>query len=553
MSYSASLSTCERNLDRVRNRDFRLAPLLFAIAILLALTGAASPGAQAAGRPDRILIKLKPGALAGEVEDFHTRSRTRMLKHFREMEDLQVIELPPGCSAADLIARYQQSGLVEFAEPDFLITPASAPNDPHALDGSAWYFQNTGEGGGLAGADIHAIEAWSTLHSASNVVVALIDTGLRIDHEDIAPNLWTNPGEIPGNGIDDDGDGIIDDVHGINAFANSGDVSDVVGHGTQVAGVAGARGNNGIGVSGVAWQVQLMSCRYVDNVGSGSLSDLIQCFDYARSKGAKVINASFVSTNYSASLLAAVTSCRTAGIVVVAAAGNSSINNDALPYYPASFNLDNIIAVAATTRQDALADYSNWGATSVDLGVPGSDMVTTSAANNSAYTFNSGTSFCTAMMSGAMALMRARFPSDTPKQLIDRVLAAVDPIPALAGKCLSGGRLNLARAPGAERGGRLCIFRQRGEPASASAVHRRLLWGIGRVVLELWRRLVQHQPEPGSHLHHGRIVCGQPHGDHRAGRDQQHQSPGDGGGQLRDRERHLQLADAGICDSARSG
>lgn len=444
MSLQDSARFSRGEWNRVLDSSFVVA-FLFSILLLATLADSAT---AAPAREDRILIRLKPGVSAARVAEFHTRSRTRLLHHFRSMNDLQVIELPPGLGAADAIASYQGSGMVEFAEPDFWISSAATPNDPALTDGSQWYYHNLGQNGGVVGADIHALEAWDTLHSATNVIIAIIDTGLRANHEDLIANLWTNPGEIPGNGLDDDGDGVIDDVHGLNAASNNGDITDLVGHGTQVAGVMGADGNNGLGIVGTAWSVQLMSCRYVDDSGNGSLSDVIQGFDYARDKGAKVINASFVSTDYSASLLVAINSCRSAGIVVVAAAGNSSENNDTNPNYPASFSLDNIISVAASTRSDTLADYSGYGATTVDLAAPGNDIATTSIRGTGAYTVNSGTSFSTAMVSGAMALLRARFPLYTPKQLIDRMLSTVDPLPALAGKCVSGGRLNLARALG---------------------------------------------------------------------------------------------------------
>ena len=374
--------------------------------------------------------------------------RSRVHRHFHALGDLQVLELPPGGDVPAHLDAYRRSGLVAFAEPDYYVTPALTPNDPGFVNGDQWHLRNVGQSGGTPGADIHAVDAWDTLSAATNVIVAMIDTGLLATHEDLVPNLWTNPGEIPGNGIDDDGDGIVDDVHGLNAFANTGNIADPIGHGTMVAGFIGAAANNGFGVAGVAWKVQLMMCRYIDDAGNGSVSDIIQCFDYARTKGAKVINASFVSTVYSSALHTAMSNCRTAGIVIVAAAGNTASNNDVTPAYPGSDTLDNVIAVAATDRFDALASYSSYGATSVDLGAPGSEIMSTTSWANDGYGSSSGTSFSTAIVSGAMALMRARYPSDTPAQLIQRVLSAVDPLPSLAGKCLSGGRLNLARALG---------------------------------------------------------------------------------------------------------
>jgi PKD repeat protein len=221
-----------------------------------------------------------------------------------------------------------------------------------------------------------------------------------------------------------------------------------MGHGTQVAGVAGAVGNNGKGVTGVAWGVRLMACRFFDDDGMGSISDAVECIDYARQHGAHVINASFVSSGYSSSLYNAINACRSAGIIFVAAAGNDSIDNDASPQYPASYDLDNIVAVAATTRTDGLASYSNHGATSVDLGAPGSSLTTTYHNGDSSYVLNSGTSFSAPVVAGAFALMRQRYSGEGYRQMIDRVLAATDPLTALEGKTVSGGRLNLYQALG---------------------------------------------------------------------------------------------------------
>jgi subtilisin family serine protease len=360
----------------------------------------------------------------------------------------QVLQLPPGANVPALLQAYQQSGLVTVAEPDYLVRPALTPNDPYYASGQLWHLHNTGQNGGVADADIDAPEAWDARTSASNILVAIVDTGVRFSHQDLAANMWVNPGEIAGNGVDDDGNGYVDDVHGINAAANNGNPNDPFGHGTQVAGMAGAVGNNGVGVATAAWRVRLMACRFYDDAGNGSISDAIECFDYARARGAHIINASFVTTGYSSTFYNTVNACRTAGILVVAAAGNDAANNDTTPYYPASFNLDNVIAVAASSRSDALASYSNYGATSVDLAAPGSELFTTANTSDSAYTQNSGTSFAAPLTASALALLKARFPSDTYLQLRSRLFNAVDALPALTGKCVTGGRLNLAKALG---------------------------------------------------------------------------------------------------------
>lgn len=347
-----------------------------------------------------------------------------------------------------MITNYLQSGLVEFAEPDYRLQPAAEPNDPRYLDGSLWHLHNTGQSGGVNDADIDGPEGWDTMRHATNVIVAVVDTGVRYTHEDLAPNMWVNSGEIPGNGIDDDGNGYVDDVHGINAAAEDGNPVDLAGHGTQVAGFIGAAGNNGKGVAGVAWSVQLMALRFFDDAGNGYITDAVECINYARLNGAHIINASFGTPGYSSTLHSAIDSCRDAGIIMVAAAGNDATDTDATPTYPASFDLDNIVSVAATTRTEALASFSNFGATTVDLGAPGASLVTTSRSGDTSYTTGSGTSFAAPVTAGAFALMKARHPTETYLQHINRVYDAVDPLASLQGKTLTGGRLNLANALG---------------------------------------------------------------------------------------------------------
>jgi subtilisin family serine protease len=368
------------------------------------------------------------------------------MTEFTAIEGIQLLKLPPGRDIPAVIDRYQRSGLVDFAEPDLQLELALAPNDPAYTSGSLWHLYNYGQNSGLIDADIDAPEAWDQITTATNILVALVDSGLRHTHEDLAANVWINSGEIPGNGIDDDADGYVDNVYGINAAAGTGQPIDLIGHGTMVAGLVGAVGGNGRGVTGVAWRVNLLPCRFTDDAGNVFLSNAAKAMDFARAKGARIINASFINTLYSGTLYAAINSCRAAGIIVVAAAGNAGVNNDNTPYYPASYNLDNIVAVAATTRGDVLASYSNYGAASVDLAAPGSELNTTYNTADNAYTFNSGTSFSAPVVTGALALLRSRHPSATHRQIINQLLNTTDRLPSLAGKCVSGGRLNLARA-----------------------------------------------------------------------------------------------------------
>ncbi|HVR35443.1 MAG TPA: S8 family serine peptidase, partial [Methylomirabilota bacterium] len=432
-----------------------LCRLWVSMGLRMLLVGVLSAGAMtvhgAEGVPfreGRLLIQPRAGLPVARLAELHEEVGSLMKREWPALGGVQEIQLPPGLGVEAGVRRYQRSELVEFAEPDYLLFPAATPNDPKYADGSLWHLHNTGQNGGVNDADIDAPEGWDTLHSATNIIVAIVDSGIRVTHEDLAANLWVNPGEIPGNGIDDDGNGYVDDVHGINAAAGDGNPVDLMGHGTQVAGVAGAVGNNGKGVTGVAWGVRLMACRFFADDGTGSVADAVECIDYARRHGAHVINASFVSSGYSSSLYNAINACRSAGIVFVAAAGNDSNDNDATPRYPASYDLDNIVSVAATTRTDGLASYSNFGAGSVDLGAPGSSMTTTYHSGDSSYVLNSGTSFSAPVVAGAFALMRQRYSGEDHRQLIDRVLAATDPLPALSGKTVSGGRLNLYQALG---------------------------------------------------------------------------------------------------------
>jgi subtilisin family serine protease len=235
-------------------------------------------------------------------------------------------------------------------------------------------------------------------------------------------------------------------------LTSTNDPLDDNGHGTQMAGVIGAMGNNGKGITGVAWKVQLMACKCISAGGNGTESDLITCIDYARTNGAKVINASLDTTGYSQALSNTIFSTRTAGIIFVASAGNNSQDIDVTPHYPAAYGIDNILSVAYTARNDTLGMFSDFGATNVDLAAPGDQIYSTYYTGDSSYyppfNFipNAGTSFAAAYVSGACALMIAKYPAESAQQIISRILNAVDPVPALAGKCVTGGRLNLRKA-----------------------------------------------------------------------------------------------------------
>ena len=372
-----------------------------------------------------------------------------MLKTFVALGNVQVLQIGPTETVEEAVAIYRASGLVDIAEPDYKLSASVTPNDPDFINGNQWALHNIGIQGGAINADIHASQGWDTLHDASNVVVAVVDSGIRYTHQDLAGNIWNNPNEIPGNGIDDDHNGIIDDYHGVNAIVDGGDPMDDNGHGTHVAGIIGAIGNNGLGTVGVAWKVQLMACKFLDSTGNGDTSDAIQCIDYARKNGARIINASWGGPDYSSALYTAISNARTAGIIFVTAAGNDAQNLDIYANYPAGYNLDNILTVCATTDLDLFeSGYSNYSSTKVHVGAPGTYIYSTWNGSDQSYAFESGTSMASPYVAGVCALLRARFPAENERQIIERVLASVDPLPSLQGKCSSGGRVNLEKALG---------------------------------------------------------------------------------------------------------
>ncbi len=273
----------------------------------------------------------------------------------------------------DRIAALKASGRFEYVEPDFIRALNAQPTDNTFSDGTLWGLRNTGQNGGVSGADIGAMAAWDITTGSTNVIVAVVDTGIRYTHQDLTANVWRNPGESAGgretNGIDDDGDGYIDNVHGINAITGSGNPMDDNGHGSHVSGTIGEATNNGHPHVGVAWNVRLMACRFLDAGGGGYISDEIECLQFALAKGARVINASYGGYFYSQTEFEVIRDLRDHGVLFVAAAGNDAWNNASyLHHYPSSHDLPNIIAVAALDRTDHLACFSNFGQTTVDLG-----------------------------------------------------------------------------------------------------------------------------------------------------------------------------------------
>lgn len=407
-------------------------------------------------RQDRIIVRAADAASRGALQRLQAAWATPTVRRLGGEGEAELVQLPPGLSVGAALERFQRSGLVQFAEPDYLVRPLLAPNDFQYLNQDQWNLHNTGIYGGIAGADIMAEAGWNLQTDASSIVVAVVDSGVRYTHEDLAANMWVNPGESGTdgqgrnkrtNGIDDDGNGYIDDVHGINVLNGTGNPWDDWGHGTHVAGIVGGVGNNSVGIAGVAWRVKIMACKFITGDGQYSVSDAVTCLNYARAKGARIVTASWGGYAFNSTALRdAITALRTAGIILTAAAGNDNNNNDVMPLYPASYDHDNIVAVAATDRTDARAGYSNYGSATVDLGAPGSPVFSTWAGSDRDYRYNEGTSMAAPHLAGACALLWARYPADNYQQILQRVLSTTDALPALAGKTKTGGRLNLGAA-----------------------------------------------------------------------------------------------------------
>jgi len=375
----------------------------------------------------------------------------------------------------------------------------SIPNDPRSAE--QWSFHNTGQNGGKPGADIGARRAWAVSTGSTAITVSVMDTGVDYTHEDLYLNIWINQKEIPpsirarlvdvdgdglitfrdlndprnigwgkardlnGNGyidaddilrpmsqggwedgIDNAGNGYIDDLIGWNFVDNNNKPMDTFGHGTHIAGTIGATGNNQVGVTGINWVSQIMPIRFVDGQGNGTIASYIQGLNYAVANGARISNNSWTGATASALLTEAVENARAKGHILVAAAGNSGTNIDQSPLYPAAFNLNNVVAVAATNRSDQLSDFSNYGARTVNIAAPGEGILSTRLGGG--YATNSGTSMATPHVTGALALVWARNPNWSYTQVINQVMTTATRLSSLTGRVASG-RLDVGAALGA--------------------------------------------------------------------------------------------------------
>ena len=387
---------------------------------------------------DEILIKLDAASNARPSDKVAERGG-RVVEQFQAV-GWQRVKVPKGMTVSAAIERFKKIDGVVDVQPNFYYHLLTTPNDPQFLSGMY----------GLT--KINAPAAWDLNTGSPNVVVANIDTGADYTHPDLAANMWTNPGETNGNMIDDDGNGFVDDYYGWDFRFNDSDPIDQHGHGTHTSGTIGAVGNNGVGVVGVNWNVRLMTIKIYSAGGADTTSAmLIAAYQYVlmmknRGVNIRVTNNSYggcpETCGYDQATKDAIDALGNAGILNVFAAGNSSTNNDASPFYPASYTSPSILAVGGSNSSDQRA--YNYGLVSVDLAAPAVGILSTTFGGN--YGGMSGTSMATPHVSGAAALLSAHNPALSPASLKATLMNTVDQLPAFTGFNRTGGRLNVGNA-----------------------------------------------------------------------------------------------------------
>lgn len=399
---------------------------------------------------NQIIVGFEGSQDETSIEDLITLTGSALVE-FDDVRNLIVIELSDvGINsiyeAISQLETSQISGRIRYAQPNYLYGITDTPNDPKYLDGSLWGLHNTGQYGGVEDVDIDAPEAWDMITGAPSVVVAVIDSGINYTHEDLVQSIWTNSGEIPNNQIDDDGNGYVDDIYGANVITGTGDPRDDNSHGTHCAGTIAASGNNQIGVVGVAWNAQIMSVKFLDSRGRGLDANAAKAIDYAVNEGARVISASWGGEGRSPLLQESIARAEAKGVLFVAAAGNSGLNIDIYPSYPAAYDNSNIVTVASIQRDGRLSGFSNFGVKGVDIAAPGSYILSTVSNSNSAYASKSGTSMATPHVSGALALVLQKFPNIGYKDAINRIIWSGEQAHTYSGKTKTDRLLNVANA-----------------------------------------------------------------------------------------------------------
>lgn len=408
--------------------------------------------------PNEVLVMFRAGTTEQRRGAVRGRFAAQRLETLREQGGarLELLRLAPGLAMAQAIRSLSEDAAVEYAEPNWIYTHQATSNDTYYTNGSLWGMYGDGSLPSNAFGS-QAAEAWAAGKTdCSSVFVGIIDEGYMFTHTDLAANVGRNPGEIAGNGRDDDGNGLVDDVYGWDFAGNNSSVFDGVGddHGTHVAGTIGGVGGNGTGVAGVCWKVKLLNAKFLGSTG-GTAADAIKAVDYFTDlklrHGINLVatNNSWGGGGFSQALADAIQRANQAGILFIAAAGNSSLNCNTSSCYPAEYTNSNVISVASITNTGALSSFSNYGGSTIHIGAPGSGVwstvpVRSGSSTVSGYASYNGTSMATPHVSGAAALYKARNPTATASQIKSAILNSGVATSSLSGRTITGRRLNVS-------------------------------------------------------------------------------------------------------------
>ncbi len=402
-----------------------------------------------------VLVRFRPGTTLERIKALALRNNDRFEDEYESINGLVALEDEDGLDAETVAGQYRALSEVEYAEPVFNLYADHGSPDKHKHANDArfeeqWSLLNLGQNSGTNGADISALRAWFKTTGSDKVVVAVLDSGVDYTHRDLVSNIWMRPDDVPA--YVDDELGEFDDLHGFDA-ADWRDPMDDNGHGTHCAGIIGAEGNNNFGIAGINWNVQIMPLKFLGAGGSGTTKDAIEAINYVidrKRKGVnvRIISASWGSTQKSKALSDAIKRAGDEGILFVAAAGNNGDDSDKRPHFPAGYDLPNMVSVAALDRNDRLASFSNYGAKSVHIAAPGKEILSTWLGGE--FYVASGTSMATPEVAGVAALILSTNPKMSVKELRTRLFNSVDKLDSLKGKVSTGGRINAAKAVGAQ-------------------------------------------------------------------------------------------------------
>ena len=397
-------------------------------------------------RKQELLVKFDENAATAQAQEAKLAALGggEVVRRYKLVPGLALIRIPVPVATTkemeELVQRFEATTGISYVQPNYEQKALAIPNDPRFEE--LYAMRNVGQTGGTSGCDISATLAWDRTTGNESVIVGVIDSGVDYNHEDLAANMWINSGEVPGDGIDNDGNGVVDDVYGYNSIEDSGDPMDDNKHGTHCAGTIAAVGNNGIGVAGVCWTARIMALKFLDANGRGDTANALACIEYAVLNGAKILSNSWGGGAYSYALKEMIDAAGKQGVLFVAAAGNEGTNNDVTPHYPSSYSCENIIAVLSVDHNDRRASSSCYGLESVDIAAPGVNIL--SCYVGGGYVKLSGTSMATPHVSGAAALLLSVNQGMTPYQIKETLMNSGDPV--AEGLCVSGKRLNVARA-----------------------------------------------------------------------------------------------------------